>query len=238
MPSLSWWPWARSPADRHHRRAGKAGSGAVDPQDRVGADRAAAEEGLLADGLTGLGNRLSLKDRLDAAVGSAPPIGPRAAVVYVDIDDFTRVNEACGQAAGDDLLRAAAGRIESVFSEQGTVFRSGGDEFVALLERVTPEEAVKLATVALGAISEPFDTDCARIRVTASVGVVMLGERARADGLLRDADLTMHRAKAEGGNRVDIYSSQLDYWALSLEAGYRQAGTGGRGTAAREPDFE
>jgi diguanylate cyclase (GGDEF)-like protein len=170
---------------------------------------------LLSDELTGLRNRFGLKDDLDQTIVTAPPGGPRPAALLVDLDDFSRVNDTFGREAGDDLLRVIASRLLSLVSPHETLYRSGGDQFAVLVDRVTPEAAVALGGTLLRAISEPVTIEAGSTRLTASVGVVMLGDRGRADGVLRDADLTMHRAKVEGGNRVDIYSGELDYWALS-----------------------
>jgi diguanylate cyclase (GGDEF)-like protein len=208
---MSWWPWARRPDRRSSQ-----GPGTPQPTTSTpGTGPPELDDGLLSDELTGLRNRFGLKDDLDQAVKAAPAGGPRAAALLVDLDDFDKVNETFGREAGDGLLRVTANRMQSLVSPHETLYRAGGDQFAVLVDRATPEEAIALGGTLLQAICEPINIDLASTRLTASVGVVMLGDRHRADGVLRDADLTMHRAKAEGGNRVDIYSGELDYWAFS-----------------------
>jgi diguanylate cyclase (GGDEF)-like protein len=170
---------------------------------------------LLSDQLTGLPNRFGMKDRLDQEVVCAPPVGPRPAVLMLDLDNFKAANSTHGRETGDEVLKAAADRLSSQLSSHETLYRIGGDEFAVLIDRCSPEEAVSLAGVLLDSISQPMDTGDKSVQLTASIGIVMLGQRSRSDAILRDADLTMHRAKAEGGNRIDIYSGELDYWALS-----------------------
>jgi diguanylate cyclase (GGDEF)-like protein len=162
-----------------------------------------------------LPNRFSLKDRLDQEVATAPPSGPRPAVLVLDFDDFKAANETYGRQTGDDVLRAMADRLKNQLSPHETLYRIGGDEFAILVDRSSPEDVVSLGGVLLGSISQPVNAGPESVHLTASIGIVMLGHRSRYDAVLRDADLTMHRAKAEGGNRVDIYSGELDYWALS-----------------------
>ena len=211
---MSWWSRRRSASNRRNGGGAQAGQGAVAPDCALLLPGASAGgDSRMRDELTGLRNRLDLKDYLDEAVACAPPIGSRPALLCLDIDEFKRLNGSHGEQAGDELLRALSALLTSVVSNRGTVFRTGRDEFAALLTWVTPEEAVKVGTEILYAVSQPLELVATEVRPTASIGIVMLGERTRADGVLRDADLTMHRAKAEGGNRVDIYSGELDYWA-------------------------
>jgi diguanylate cyclase (GGDEF)-like protein len=133
----------------------------------------------------------------------------------LDFDDFKGANDTYGRETGDEVLKVMAERMASHLSPHEALYRTGGDEFAVLVDRSSPEAAVSLARVLLGSISQPVDAGGEPLRLTASIGIVMLGHRRRCDAVLRDADLTMHRAKAEGGNRVDIYSGELDYWALS-----------------------
>ncbi len=209
---MTWWAWARrSPARGRHT-----GSGAAQPTSGGETDRSSNDRiALLIDDLTGLGNRFDLKDRLDHEVVSAPPTGPRPALLVLDIDDFKEINDAYGPTTGDEVLRAIGNRLVSQVSPHETVYRVGSDQFAVLADRSTPEDAVAFAGVLLRSVSAPIGVAGISLYLTASIGVVMLGHRDRSDAVLRDADLTMHRAKAEGGNRVDIYSGELDYWALS-----------------------
>ncbi len=210
---MTWWPWARGSASSSRPHTDEMGTAALV---RGGATCTTCDQSaLLTDNLTGLPNRFSLKDRLDQEVAGAAPGGARPAVLMLDFDDFKEANDTYGREIGDEVLKAMADRLTSHLSPHEALYRIGGDELAVLVDRSSPEAAVSLASVLLGSISQPLEAGGKSVRLTASIGVVMLGHRDRSDAVLRDADLTMHRAKAEGGNRVDIYSGELDYWALS-----------------------
>jgi diguanylate cyclase (GGDEF)-like protein len=207
------WPWTRRDGSSTQPGRDKGATRAVGRA--AGEAKPSDQSALLTDALTGLGNRFDMKDRLDREVVGAPPAGPRAALLLADLDDFRLINDAHGPGVGDAVLKVISARLSDQLSPRGTAYRSGGDEFAVLVNQATPEDAVALAGDLLRSITSPVHAAGVSVRVTASIGVVMLGQRNRSDALLRDADLTMHRAKAEGGDRVDIYSGELDYWALS-----------------------
>jgi diguanylate cyclase (GGDEF)-like protein len=167
------------------------------------------------DDLKELGSRLDLKQCLDRGVVGLPGRASERAMLVVDLDRFEAVNDDFGQTAGDEVLRLTARRILALISAQGTAFRSGPDEFVAVLDHTTEERACSTAQRLLTAIGEPVQAGETSVRVSASVAVVMLTERRRLDDVLRDADVAMYRAKVTGGNRVEIFSRALDDWALA-----------------------
>ena len=194
---------------RRHPRPGRDGSAGGQPA-RGGTG---CHDCLLLDDLTQLGARLSIKDRLDRAMADTPGGEPCPALLVIDIDRFKSVNETFGTSAGDEVLRATARRLVSVVTPGGSAFRTGGDEFMVVLDDTTADAAVSTAQRVLCATGDPVATEGGSIGVSASVAVVMLGERHRPDAVLRHADLTMYRAKVMGGGRVDMYSSSLDDWA-------------------------
>ena len=206
------WPWTRRVGSSAQHDRNRCGPPAISQGDEE--PRPTDEAALLTDDLTGLGNRFGMKDRLDREVAGTLLSGPRAALLLLDLDEFRDINEGHGPNVGDAVLKVIGGRLVDQLSPHETVYRSGGDEFGVLVDRTTPEEAVAFAGALLRSITAPMDAAGVSVRVTASIGVVMLGHRDRSDAVLRDADLAMHRAKTEGGNRVDIYSGELDYWAL------------------------
>ncbi len=172
-------------------------------------------DALLRDELTDLGSLFALRDRLEGLVNQYPPFGPRPALLLVDLDGFGRINQDYGEAMGDQVLAASAARLRWAAGEAASIYRSAGDEFVAILEPATSIEAVDRAGQIQKVLSQPVEVDGYSVAVTASIAVVMLGHRRRADGLLRDADVTMYRAKAEGGDRVDVYNWEIDSWSTA-----------------------
>jgi len=179
------------------------------------AERESQSQNLLySDGLTGLSNRFSLLERLAQAVGSASLDGPRPAVLSLDLDAFKRVNDGHGHHAGDTVLRLVATRMAGVVGGAGTSFRVGGDEFAVLLDRTSADEASRIAERILESVSEPIHLGMSQVQISASIGVAVLRDRRRPEGVLRDGDAAMYRAKASGGGRVVLYCEEFDDWAL------------------------
>lgn len=170
---------------------------------------------LLRDDLTGLGSLLALRRYLETLVEGYPPFGARPAVLLIDIDGFDALNALCGRAVGDEVLAALAARLRMMVPGEQLTYRTGGDEFVAVLEPAGSIDAVATAGAVQTALGAAVDAGGRTVSVTVSVAVVMLGHRQRVDGLLRDADVTMYRAKAEGGNRVDVYNWEVDGWSTA-----------------------
>ena len=185
----------------------------IGPVDRLPA--LGTEEDFLRDSLTGLGSLLALRKHLAGVVDSYQPFGVRPALLLIDVDRFASINAAYGRAGGDRVLVAIADRLRRLVPGPSATYRSGGDEFVALLDTTPMIDAVGVATSIQAALSQALDAGAAPIRLSVSVAVVMLGYRDRVDALLRDADVTMYRAKTEGGNRVDVYNWDLDSWATT-----------------------
>jgi diguanylate cyclase (GGDEF)-like protein/PAS domain S-box-containing protein len=156
------------------------------------------------DALTGLPNRLLLDDRVEQALLLAERDDGLLAVCYLDLDNFKPVNDAYGHAAGDQLLKAIAGRLTDAVRAHDTVCRLGGDEFVLLITRLgSAAELEPLLTRVLARLSEPvrLDAGC-EVGVTATMGVAVYPVDARAQGpLLCLADQAMYRAKSAGRNR-------------------------------------
>jgi diguanylate cyclase (GGDEF)-like protein/PAS domain S-box-containing protein len=158
----------------------------------------------LHDPLTGLGNRLLLRDRLERATAQRATVP--FALMFIDLDHFKWINDTHGHEVGDALLVEVARRLRDTVRTDDTVARLGGDEFVVLALGVTDaERAGLLAGKVRAAIAEPFLLDDHALNVTASVGVVLSGaEHTNADALLRDADLSMYQAKSTGRDRHQV----------------------------------
>ena len=162
------------------------------------------------DPLTGLPNRALFLDRLDAALHRHGD-QDRVALCYMDLDGFKVINDSLGHHLGDDLLVAVAERLgEHVSGPDRLVARIGGDEFVILVEQSTSTgAAVEVAERALGALDEPFRIDEHELAVSASVGIVERSVRGQsAAELIRDADVTLYWAKAEGKSQWAIFDPE------------------------------
>ncbi len=155
------------------------------------------------DPLTGLANRDALRQHCEQWLARGAPF----ALVFLDLDDFKLVNDGLGHAAGDELLRTIAGRLETWSSSDDLPCRLGGDEFVVVMGAVTRYRAAEdAARDLLARLCEPVEVDGRRIRVTASVGVVLAaGAYHDVDALLRDADIAMYEAKHGGKHRVRAF---------------------------------
>jgi diguanylate cyclase (GGDEF)-like protein/PAS domain S-box-containing protein len=180
------------------------------------------------DALTGLPNRVMFAQRLDHALAQAQRHRRRLAVLFLDLDRFKVINDTLGHEFGDALLREAARRLRESLRSSDTVARLGGDEFVVLLEDVA--EAVYVATVAqkiIKAVAEGYVLAGREYHVTASVGASTFpDDAADSASLLKNADIAMYRAKEQGRNTFQFYSSQLNLHSvqrLNLESGLRRA---------------
>lgn len=152
-----------------------------------------------SDPLTGLANRIRLNDRLAHALARSQRSGKRAAVLYLDIDNFKQINDSRGHATGDILLREFAARLRSCVRETDTVARPGGDEFVIVLEELPDENlAIQVAEKLLAKARAPIEADEASITVTASIGIALSQPGTSGDELLRAADKALYEAKAAG----------------------------------------
>jgi len=165
----------------------------------------------LHDPLTRLANRLLLQDRIEHALVRQRRSANPFALLLLDLDNFKTVNDSLGHAAGDHLLVAVAGRLKSCLRGSDSAARLGGDEFAILLEEVTgPEHAASVAERLVEALRMPFTVEQREIFLGVSIGVAM-GDSTRqsADEMLRDADLAMYAAKAQGRSRHVVFSPRM-----------------------------
>jgi diguanylate cyclase (GGDEF)-like protein len=158
--------------------------------------------------LTGLPNRALFTDRIQHALVQGRRRGTACGVIFLDLDRFKTVNDSLGHAAGDELLVAVARRIDDSLRSADTAARLGGDEFAILLEDLSgTDEAVLVAERIGGALSAPVVVQGREVFVKASVGISV--GREGASELLRQADVAMYRAKAEGKGRYRIYEESM-----------------------------
>lgn len=180
------------------------------------------------DLLTHLPNRLLFNDRLKQAISLADRQGKQLAVLFIDIDQFKRINDTLGHATGDKLLRSVAGRLLASVRRADTVCRLGGDEFIVLLYEVSsPEAAFAVARKIVRAIAAPHIIDNKSLDISVSVGgSIYPGEGGDAESLVGQADAAMYEAKAQGRNGYQFYRNDLRVRLarrLSLEGDLRLA---------------
>lgn len=159
----------------------------------------------LHDSLTGLPNRLLLRQRLEHAVQRAQRSHARAAILFADIDRFKVVNDTHGHQVGDDLLCAIANRLARLIRASDTLARVSGDEFVFLCEDLRDaKDADALACRVKDAFADPFTLGALDLVVSASVGVAYAGPgQDISNGLLAEADIAMYQAKRKNTRRGD-----------------------------------
>jgi diguanylate cyclase (GGDEF)-like protein len=170
------------------------------------------EEAARYDTLTGLPNRRLLAERMREAMGTALDSATELAVCSLDLDSFKAINDACGEAVGDQILVAVAARLRDQIRESDTVARLGGDEFVLLLGGFeNPLECANLLDRLITALAQPHVVGDRELRVTASAGITLFPRDANdADTLLRHADHAMYRAKQRGRNRYRFFDPLRD----------------------------
>ena len=178
------------------------------------------------DGLTGLANRTLFAERVEHALGRSGK--GELAVLFIDLDDFKHVNDSLGHAAGDQLLVAAARRLQGCLRPADTAARLGGDEFAVLLERVTDAEAAAaVAGRVLDTLHQPFGLNGRTIPIKASLGVATGRPGTdEAEELLRNADVAMYAAKAGGKDRYELFRPDMHedmLQRLELETELRHA---------------
>ena len=166
------------------------------------------KETVLQDALTGVGNRVLLRDRLASNLAN-PLTAGTTALIFADLDRFKSVNDSLGHALGDRLLVDVARRLEAASSSDALVCRLGGDEFVVLSAAADVSDAVRQAEALLDALHRPFRLGTHVIRSTASIGVVLASSGQSPDDLLRTADHAMYRAKQLGKDRVQFFDDVL-----------------------------
>jgi diguanylate cyclase len=162
----------------------------------------------LHDPLTGLANRTLLQDRLEHALSRR---GQEVAVFFLDLDDFKGVNDTLGHHAGDVLLTSVADAIQRTVRAGDTVARLGGDEFAVLVDQeATVEGTSELASRILSAIAVPVQVAGRERRTNASIGIAIgpSGD-TNAETLMRQADIAMYVAKAEGKGRFTVFDPAL-----------------------------
>lgn len=180
------------------------------------------------DVLTGLPNRRLFNDRLNVAIANAHRHNHLLAIVFIDLDQFKRINDTLGHTIGDRLLVDVAQRIQAQVREGDTVARMGGDEFTLLLQEIEDADAaVALVHRILSAIARPVAITNNTLYVTASVGISLYPhDGSNSETLIRNADTAMYRAKDNGRNSYQLYTATMNassFEHLAMESNLRKA---------------
>ena len=163
------------------------------------------------DSLTDLPNRAMFNQLLSFSIKTATRYDRQCAVLFIDLDRFKLINDSLGHAAGDALLIEMAIRLRSIVRASDVVARLGGDEFVILLNEINgSEEAAAVAHTLLTTFSHPLELNGHECRITASVGIAMFPDHGTDEQtLMKNADIAMYLAKAEGKNDVRFFSNEI-----------------------------
>jgi diguanylate cyclase (GGDEF)-like protein/PAS domain S-box-containing protein len=184
-------------------------------------ERKAAQERLRYnaqhDALTGLPNRTLFTERLERAIQhTEEQKRDLLAVLFLDLDRFKIINDSLGHLAGDQVLVTIARRLETCVRSSDVAARLGGDEFAILLDRVRDAgDATRLAGRILEELARPINLEKQMLFTTTSIGIALSeGASGSAEGLLRDADTAMYRAKAQGRARYEIFEPSMRIEAM------------------------
>lgn len=163
------------------------------------------------DALTDLPNRSLFREQMEKALVETRR-GEGLAVLYVDLDHFKEVNDTLGHPAGDELLRVVAARLKNCVRPIDTIARLGGDEFAVIRPGVArPDEVIAVAERIVNRLSEPYNVDGHEVLVGASVGIARApGDGTSADHLLKNADMALYRAKADGRRTFRFFEPEMD----------------------------
>lgn len=186
------------------------------------------EMSTMQDSLTGLPNRKIFEDRLLQVLNQSRRYKMIFAILFLNLDSFKMINDAFGLKAGDELLKQVAKRMLSAIRQTDTVSRFAGDEFVFILTQLNKNEmAAYVAQRLLDVIAEPFIIQNQKIFITCSIGVALYpSDGDTMDGLIKNADIALHQAKAHGRNVFQFYQKEMydvSHRELVLMSGLRNA---------------
>jgi diguanylate cyclase (GGDEF)-like protein len=180
------------------------------------------------DALTDLPNRALFQEQLSLAIANAHRHQNQMATIFLDLDNFKKINDTLGHSTGDRILQLFAQRLNTCLRVGDTLARWGGDEFTILLPHIkSVEEIAKLSQILLEEIKQPFEVGEHQLYVKCSLGIAVYPQDGEdPEALLKNADAAVYRAKEQGRDRYQFYSStmtsQVSEW-LKLEHQLHQA---------------
>ncbi|MGO9398063.1 MAG: putative bifunctional diguanylate cyclase/phosphodiesterase, partial [Xanthobacteraceae bacterium] len=170
------------------------------------------------DALTGLPNRTVLRDRMERALNEWRADN-MCAIHFIDLDQFKQVNDTLGHTRGDMLLEAVAERLKNTIRDADVISRFGGDEFVILQAPIKSlEQGEALATRVLNALAGTYDLEGHKVVVTASIGIAVAKSRIDPEQLLRNADIALYQAKADGRGTFRWFEAKMEASAQARRA--------------------
>jgi diguanylate cyclase (GGDEF)-like protein len=168
------------------------------------------------DELTELPNRVNFRDEIGRLLAIQQDADQLSALLFVDLDQFKQVNDTLGHPCGDQLLCAVAGRLREMLRPEDFVARFGGDEFVVFQQNINShDDAAGLARRIVDRLSERYKIDNHLVEIGASVGISMTSSGVSADTLLKNADMALYRAKADGRGTFCFFRDEM---AQTVEA--------------------
>ncbi len=168
------------------------------------------------DSLTGLPNRLLMLDRLSLVIDEADKLNEQLAVLFIDLDDFKKINDSLGHDVGDSMLVESSERLKKVLRRKDTIGRLGGDEFLLLLRNVKEQKKVlSVLESILDHFHEPFSIANRELLLTVSIGIAMFPDDGKnATELLRNSDTAMFKAKSLGRDTYSFFTEEMNKDAL------------------------
>ena len=168
------------------------------------------------DALTGLPNRNFLLEKIDSIIKENPDKQKKLAIIFIDLDNFKKVNDTDGHEAGDELLRIATKRMRNCVRESDILARLGGDEFLILIESTISQSGLnRMCANILESLTRPFLLNNHNHFISCSMGIsIYPRDDTQPDGLIGKADMAMYRAKKLGKNNFQFYSEELERLAL------------------------
>ncbi|MCP4618084.1 MAG: EAL domain-containing protein [Bradyrhizobium sp.] len=168
------------------------------------------------DELTALPNRVNFRDEIGRLLATQAGSDQMSALLFVDLDQFKQVNDTLGHPCGDQLLCAVADRLREMLRPEDFVARFGGDEFVVFQQNVhSSEDVAGLARRIVDRLSERYKIDNHLVEIGASVGIALTAPGVSADTLLKNADMALYRAKADGRGTYCFFRDEM---AQTVEA--------------------
>lgn len=180
------------------------------------------------DALTDLPNRILFNDRLEQGIEKAKRKGEKLALFFIDLDHFKEINDSLGHSVGDEILVAVTTLLKKTIRQKDTLARLGGDEFTVIIEELNGiSSATSLARKILKVLSQPISIGGNVLYVSSSIGISLYpNDGVFSSDLLKYADAAMYRAKDEGRNNFQFYSSEMTELALErivMESNLRRA---------------